>query len=38
MAKIIKCLFVNHDYKLIIRKDLQGGSFYECEKCGKIKK
>ena len=26
-----------HNYKIVNRKDYQGGSFYECVKCEKIK-
>lgn len=26
-----------HDYKVVWRKDLQGGSYEECRKCGKSK-
>lgn len=37
MIKRIKCLLVGHDYKIVTRKDLQGGYFYVCEKCGRIK-
>ena len=35
--KRIKCLLMGHRYKLIIRKDLQGGFFYECARCRKTK-
>lgn len=35
---ILKRFFCEHDYRIVVRKDLKGGFFAQCQKCGKISK
>jgi hypothetical protein len=37
LKKVLKQQSCIHNYKIVFRKDFQGGSFFECTKCEKLK-